>query len=131
MTNLVALQRLSDPKRGTLSVAECGREVPFTVQRIFHIYDMPVGGERGHHAHRQQHQFLIAMHGALAVTLRSRHGEQIFRLDDPAQGLHIPPLTWVVIKAATAGSVALVLASHAFDEADYIRDQTEFETLIG
>jgi hypothetical protein len=130
MTRPVPLQRLSDPNRGTLCVAECGREVPFTVQRIFHIYDMPVGGERGHHAHRRQHQFLIAMHGGLEVTTRSRDGEQVCRLENPAQGLHIPPLTWVVIKAATLGSVALVLASDTFDEADYIRDRAEFEALI-
>ena len=130
MPQPVALQRLADPKRGTLCVAECGREVPFVVQRIFHIYDMPVGGERGHHAHRVQHQFLIAMHGALEVTTRGREGEAVHLLEDPSQGLHVPPLTWLVLRARAPETVALVLTSHVFDEADYIRDRTAFDALI-
>jgi hypothetical protein len=130
MTTPIKLQRLADPKRGTLCVAECGREIPFTVQRIFHIYGMPVGGERGHHAHRQQHQFLIAMQGAVEVTIQDRAGTEVHKLADPGHGLHIPPLTWVVFRALVPDAVVLVLASHLFDEADYIRDRAEFDALI-
>jgi hypothetical protein len=130
MSDTVALQRLTNPKLGTLCVAECGREVPFGVQRVFHIFDMPVGTERGGHAHRAQHQFLIAMHGAMEVLTRGREGEALHRLEDPGEGLYVPPMTWVVIRALAPESVLLVLASHAYDEADYIRDPAEFAALI-
>jgi hypothetical protein len=131
MVKLVRLQKKPDPQRGMLCIAETDRDIPFTVQRIFYMYDMPVDGERGDHAHRAQHQFLIAMHGKLSVIAHSAKGTESFTLDEPALGLHVPPMTWLTIRALTSGAVCLVLSSDHYDEADYIRDRTEFDRLIG
>ena len=130
MPRLIALQNIADPRRGPLCVAEAEREVPFAIRRIFYIYDLPAGIERGGHAHRAQHQFLIAMHGSLAVQAWSKNGAEDFLLDHPGQGLHAPPLTWLAIRALTPGAICLVLCSDRFDEADYIRNRAEFDRVI-
>jgi hypothetical protein len=128
---LVTLKTIADPGRGTMSIAEVGPDVPFPVERVFYMYGLPKDGERGQHAHRAQHQFVIAMHGVLEARTWSASGEHAFSLDHPGIGLHIPPLTWLVIRAMTQDAVSLVLTSAHYDEGDYIRDRAEFVRLIG
>jgi hypothetical protein len=130
MARLIPLQSIRDP-RGTLVVMETGRQVPFNMPRLFLLLDMPQGGTRGDHAHRAQHQLLVPVHGALEVETIDRGGTAHYVLEDPAVGLHAPPLTWLKIKALQPGASCLVLTSERFDEADYIRDFAEFERLVG
>jgi len=130
MGGLVELQAFADPARGTLVVLEAQRQVPFDFQRILMLCDVPKGAMRGNHAHRKQHQFYVVTAGAFDAVIEGRGGRQDFVLDSPKHGLHVPPLTWVTLKARVVGSSCMVLASTLFDEADYIRDRTELEALL-
>ena len=116
--------------RGNLSVAELGREVPFDVKRYFLVYGVPNMEIRGEHAHLQCHQFLIAVKGSLHVVADDgRHREEIV-LDRPSLGLHLPPMTWGMQYRYSADAVLLVLASHHYDAADYVRDHDQFLALV-
>jgi hypothetical protein len=121
----VELPEIVDP-RGGLMFAEDDRHIPFAIKRIFAIYDVPAAGRRGGHAHRQQHQFIIMLNGASSVTVDEGHGTEMVRLERPTEGLYVPPMVWLELGDFTPGTVCLVLTSAHFDEADYIRDPTEF-----
>jgi len=109
--------------RGNLSVAELGREVPFEVKRYFLVYGVPNMEVRGH-------QFLIAVKGSLHVVADDGKQREEFVLDRPSQGLHLPPMTWGTQYRYSADAVLLVLASHHYDAADYIRDHGRFMALV-
>jgi len=130
-SGLVRLPVFEDSEAGTLAVAEVGPQVPFVIRRIFHMFDMPVGSHRGGHAHRRCQQFLLAMAGRLQVATRSAEGTQTVLLSRPDQGLYVPAMTWLDVIAVDPGSVCLVLASDAYDAADYIHDPAEFDQLVG
>lgn len=125
----VMLPEISD-QRGRLMFAEDSRHIPFSVRRIFTIYDVPSGQKRGAHAHREHHQFLIMLAGGSTVLIDEGAGTIEERLSNPTQGLYVPPQVWIELCDFTASSVCLVLTSHHFDESDYIRDHTEFRQLI-
>jgi UDP-2-acetamido-3-amino-2,3-dideoxy-glucuronate N-acetyltransferase len=127
---LIPLQAIRDARSGTLVVMESGKQVPFDMPRLFLLRDIGAGAVRGDHAHRAQHQFLVPVHGALEVEAVDRGGTARHLLEDPAVGLHAPPLTWLRIKALKPDSSCLVLASGRYDEADYVRDFAEFQRLI-
>jgi hypothetical protein len=110
-------------------VAECGSHVPFEIKRIFAIYDVPPGEARGAHAHRVQHQFIIMLTGACRITVDDGASQTEDDLTSPKEGLHIPPLVWIELKAFSPDSVCLVLASGLFDADDYVRDYAEFKRL--
>ena len=130
MSRLVDLQVVPDAARGTLVVMEAGRQVPFEFSRVFMLCDVPRGALRGDHAHRKQHQFLVAASGAFSIELEDRGGTETYRLDRPMVAAHVPPLTWLKIRSEAPGSTCMVLASALFDEADYIRDRSAFDALI-
>ena len=105
---------------GWLAVAE-GDNLPFTVQRAYWIFDVPTGRVRGRHTHRTLEQLLIAVHGELRVTIEvPGTAPQEFTLTHPTQALYVPPGSWRAIEFS-AGAALLSLASHAYDEADYVR----------
>lgn len=111
--------------RGNLAVIE--KEVlPFTVKRVFYLFDVPSDAARGGHAHKQQSQVLIALSGSFNVVIKSKTETQIYTLNKPDQGLLIPPGWWREMENFSSGAVCLVLASDVFDEADYIRNFDEF-----
>ena len=112
--------------RGNLSVAELGREVPFDVKRYFLVYGVPNMEIRGEHAHLQCHQFLIAVKGSLHVVADDGRQREEIVLDRPSLGLHLPPMTWGMQYRYSADAVLLVLASHHYDAADYVRDHDQF-----
>lgn len=116
--------------RGSLSVGEVGPQIPFDVKRYFLVYDVPSREVRGEHAHRVCHQFLIAVSGSVNVVADDGVSRQEFLLDRPNLGLHLPPLTWGVQYRYTDSAVLMVLASHAYDANDYIRDYTEFMHMV-
>ncbi len=124
------LQGIPHEDLGLLGVAEYGPHIPFIPKRLFFFCDVPAGTTRGGHGHRELEQFIICPRGAVRIETLDAAGEQSFALDASLQGLHIPAMTWVDIRFEEAGTVALVLASAEYDEADYIRDRDAFERAL-
>lgn len=112
--------------RGNLSFAELEKDLPFVVKRCFWVFDVPSKKVRGEHAHKVCHQFLICVAGDLTVMLDDGRERIEVRLDSPSRGLHIPPGVWGVQYKYSSNAVLVVLASHAYDPKDYIRDYAEF-----
>jgi acetyltransferase-like isoleucine patch superfamily enzyme/dTDP-4-dehydrorhamnose 3,5-epimerase-like enzyme len=112
--------------RGCLSFGEVARDVPFEVKRYFLVFQVSSEQLRGEHAHRAQHQFLIAVHGRCAVVADDGFHRQEFILDAPNLGLYLPPMTWSVQYKYSPEAVLLVLASGEYDAAEYIRNYAEF-----
>ncbi|MFC5500500.1 WxcM-like domain-containing protein [Caenimonas terrae] len=112
--------------RGSLSVGEFGRDIPFDVKRYFLVYDVPSVEIRGEHAHRSCKQFLIAVKGSVHVVADDGASREQFLLDKPWLGLYLPPMTWGIQYRYSPDAVLLVLASQHYDSADYIRDYDEF-----
>ena len=111
---------------GNLSVAENRDLVPFDIKRVFYIYDVPAGKDRGAHAHKECWQFIIAASGALEVYLSDGKEEKTVTLNRPFQGLLVPPGIWAHEQEFTTGALCLVLASHPYSEDDYIRDYDKY-----
>jgi len=113
--------------RGNLSFVEGMVHVPFDIKRVYYLYDVPGGSERGAHAHRSLHQFMIAMSGSFDVMLDDGAATHRFHLNRSYYGLYIPPMHWRVLDNFSSGSVCMVLASERYDEGDYYRDFDEFK----
>lgn len=122
---LIKLQKV-EATNGHISIYENDKDVPFDVKRIFYLYDIPSGESRGAHAHKECHQFLIAITGAFEVELFDGINSKTIRIDQPDTGLHIPPGIWASEKNFSSGAICLVLASQTYDEADYIRIFEEY-----
>jgi dTDP-4-dehydrorhamnose 3,5-epimerase-like enzyme len=117
--------------RGNLTFIEGGRHVDFGIKRVYYLYDVPGGAERGGHAHKGLHQLLIAMSGSFDVVVDDGIHRQRFHLNRSYYGLYIPPMIWREIDNFSSGSVCMVLASEYYDEADYYRDRAEFKAAAG
>lgn len=130
MTTNTDVQLIEIPKicdsRGNLSVIESDT-IPFVSKRVYYLYDVPSGGKRGGHAHKEQQELLIAVSGSFDVVLKDGNFERIITLNKPNVGLLIPMGIWRELENFSSGSVCLVLASDEFDEADYIRDYQIFK----
>jgi dTDP-4-dehydrorhamnose 3,5-epimerase-like enzyme len=127
---IVDLPRLTDP-RGDLTFIEGGQHVPFDIARVYYLYDVPVGAERGGHAHKDLHQLIVAMSGSFDVVLDDGREKRRFHLDRPDTGLYICPMLWRELENFSQGSVCMVLASNRYDEADYYRDYGEYLAALG
>lgn len=125
---ILELPKMADA-RGNLTFIEGLRHVPFPIARVFYLYDVPTGADRGAHAHREHHQFLICLSGSFDVEVDDGHRQGRFHLNRPWKGLHVPPMIWAAETSFDPGSVCLVLASHEYSEADYVRDRNEYEVL--
>jgi UDP-2-acetamido-3-amino-2,3-dideoxy-glucuronate N-acetyltransferase len=115
--------------RGQLSVGEFERTVPFAVERYFMVYGVPSRETRGEHAHHKCHQFLICVRGSCAVVADDGRNREEFLLNRPDIGIHLPPMTWGIQYKYSEDAVLLVFASDYYDNADYIRDYSEFRQL--
>jgi len=122
---LIPLRTVDDP-RGSITIVEGEQDVPFPIERVYHLHGVPAGGSRGGHGHRRLEQLLVAVAGEFDVLLDDGAERRIVRLDDPGTGLYIPPGIWRELEAFAAGSVCLVLASMLYDAADYERDYADF-----
>lgn len=127
---IVELPKISDP-RGNLTFIEGRRHVPFDFQRMYYLYDVPGGAERGGHAHKALHQLIIAMSGSFDVLLDDGREKRQFHLNRSYYGLYLCPLIWRELNNFSSGSVCVVLASNTYDETDYYRDYSEFLQAIG
>jgi len=125
---MIELPRMSDP-RGNLTFIEADRHAPFPINRVYYLYDVPGGADRGGHAHKALSQLMIAMSGSFDVVLDDGEEKKHFHLNRSYTGLYIPPMTWRDLNNFSSGSVCMVLASEYYDAEDYIRNYDEFLSL--
>lgn len=124
--SIIELPKINN-RAGNITPVENLVNIPFDTKRIFYIYDIPGGEDRGAHAHIECHQFLIAASGSFEIELNDGKNKRTVSLNRPYYGLHIPPGIWAAEKGFSSGAICLVLASHKYNEADYIR---EYECFI-
>ena len=127
--SLIELAQIEN-RAGNITAIENNKNIPFEVKRVFFIYDIPGGKDRGAHAHKKCHQFLIAGSGSFEIELNDGVNKRTIHLNRPYYGLHIPPGIWAAEKGFSSFSICLVLTSHAYEEEDYIRDYNEYITYI-
>lgn len=122
---IIDLPRIQDP-RGNLTFVESGKHIPFELQRVYYLYDVPGGAERGGHAHKELQQLIIAISGSFDVILDDGCATKRFHLNRSYYGLYVCPMVWRELDNFSSGSVCMVLASIYYDESDYYRDYDEF-----
>jgi len=115
-----------DNRAGNISPIHGNIDIPFEIKRIFYLYDIPGGEDRGAHAHRKCHQFLIAGSGSFNVLIDDGNNKRTFSLNMPYYGLYIPPGIWAAEMGFSSGANCLVLTSHVYDENDYIREYDNY-----
>ncbi len=121
---LIDIPKIKD-HRGNLAVVE-NHILPFKMQRVYYLFDVPAGAYRGGHAHKEHLAFLIAISGSFQVVLDDGNHKKTILLNRPDQGLLIPTGIWRELQDFSQGSVCVVISSHTFSEADYIRDYEKF-----
>ena len=117
-------------RKGNLTFIESLRHVPFRLKRVYYIYDVPGGAERGGHAHKGTHDFLIAISGSFDVVLDDGFNKKRFHLNRSYMGLYMPPMIWRKLDNFSSGAVCLVLTSSYFHESDYYRDYRKYKTAL-
>jgi hypothetical protein len=127
---IVQLRHVRDVARGDLAVIEFAEALPFSPVRCFWTYAIPGRQVRGEHAHRECSQFLVSAHGSCRLRLDDGMHQEEIMLDCPHTGVLVPPMVWAEAGGHSTDSVLLVLASHAYDAADYIRDYDEFLSIM-
>lgn len=124
---IIDIPKITDP-RGNLAVIEKDT-IPFDMQRVYYLYDVPSSSHRGGHAHKELHQLLVALSGSFDVVLNDGKEKKVITLNKPDKGLLIPTMIWRELENFSSGAVCMVVASHEFDEEDYIRDYDQFAAL--
>jgi hypothetical protein len=127
--SIVELPRIKN-RAGNITPVNNSVNVPFDIKRVFYIYDIPGGEDRGAHAHKECHQFLVAVSGSFEIEMNDGITKRTVTLNRPYFGLHIPPGIWAAEKSFSSGAVCLVLASHKYDGKDYIRDYESFQKYL-
>lgn len=121
---ILSIPKIEDP-RGNLSVIE-NDVIPFVIKRVYYLYDVPSGAERGGHSHKEQYEFLVALSGSFDVILNDGNQQKTVTLNKPFEGLLITNGIWRELKNFSSGAVCLVIASDVFLEDDYIREFDDF-----
>lgn len=124
---IIDIPKITDP-RGNLAVIE-GDTIPFKMERVYYLYDVPSTSQRGGHAHKELRQLIIALSGSFDVVLDDGKEQKTITLNKPDKGLLIPTMVWRELENFSSGSVCMVVASMEFTEDDYIRDYNEFKDL--
>ena len=115
-----------DLESGALTAINSDDEVPFSIKRVYYLYDVPNKSDRGAHAHKELMQLVVAASGSFEIELNDGVNSKTFMLRQPDEGLLIPPGLWRDLRNFSGGAICLVLASHIFDENDYIRDNNTY-----
>lgn len=123
--NIIELPRINEP-RGNLTFIEANRHIPFDIRRVYYLYDVPGGAERGGHAHKALHQLIIAMSGSFDIHLDDGYEKKTIHMNRSYNGLYICPMIWREIDNFSSGAVCMVLASEYYDEQDYYREYAMF-----
>ncbi|EHO72781.1 hypothetical protein HMPREF9140_00541 [Prevotella micans F0438] len=117
-------------RRGNLTVVEQMKDIPFNISRVYWVYDVPGGKNRGGHAHKHCRELLVAASGSFNVTLDNGYEKRTFFLNHPYQGLLINTNVWRTLDDFSSGALCLVIAEDPFSEEDYIRDYDDFIAFI-
>ena len=126
---IIELPKILD-KRGNLSFFENSSQIPFDIKRTYWIYDVPGGEQRGSHAFKESHEFIIALSGSFDVVLNDGEKEIKHSLNRSYYGLYVPNLLWRTLENFSTNSLALIVSSISYDNKDYIRDFEEFKTML-
>jgi oxalate decarboxylase/phosphoglucose isomerase-like protein (cupin superfamily) len=127
-SKILNLPKIED-RRGNLSVIE-KNNIPFSIKRVYYLYDVPSGAERGGHAHKEQEEFIVPLSGSFDVILNNGESEETYTLNKPNQGLYVAQKTWRELRNFSSGAVCLVVSSGEFIEDDYIRDFDDFKIFL-
>jgi dTDP-4-dehydrorhamnose 3,5-epimerase-like enzyme len=127
---IIDLPKIPEP-RGNLTFIEGRRHIPFDIARVYYLYDVPGGAERGGHAHKALEQLIIAMSGSFDVVLDDGANNKRVHLNRSYNGLYVCPMIWRELDNFSSGSVCMVLASNVYDESDYFRDYDEYLKALG
>jgi hypothetical protein len=130
LCKIIDLPKISDPRGNLTFIEGGGRHVPFDIQRVYYLYDVPGGSERGGHAHKGLSQLIIAMSGSFDVVLDDGRAKRRFHLNRSYYGLYVCPMIWRELDNFSSGSVCMVLASNLYDEDDYYRDYSDFQRAL-
>lgn len=122
---LIQLPKIFDP-RGNLSIIEEYKNIPFKIERVYWIYDVPGGERRGGHAYKENNEFIVALSGSFDVLLDDGKERKIFSLNRSYYGLYVPKGLWREINNFSTNSLALILSSIVYEEKDYIRNYNDF-----
>ena len=122
---IINFKKITDP-RGNLTPIDGGKDIPFDIQRVYYLYDVPGGAFRAGHAHKQLEQVIIAMSGSFDVLVKDGLNSVRHHLNRSYYGLYMPKMVWREVDNFSSGSVCLVLASRHYDEGDYYRDFDQF-----
>ncbi len=125
LCQITSLPKITDP-RGNLTFIESNRHIPFDISRVYYLYDVPGGSERGGHAHKALHQFIIAISGSFDIHIDDGVSTKTVQLNRSYEGLYVCPMIWREIDNFSSGAVCMVLASDFYDEEDYYRDYDTF-----
>ena len=125
LCRIIDLPKVADP-RGNLTFVEANRHIPFGIERVYYLYDVPGGAERGGHAHKGLQQLIVAMSGSFDVVLSDGRQQRRYHLNRSYVGLYICPMIWRELDNFSSGSVCMVLASNYYSEDDYYRDYQEY-----
>ncbi len=123
--NVVELEKIHN-RAGNITIYQNGASQPFNVRRVYYLYDVPGGSERGGHAHKELRQLIVAASGSFDVILDDGGKKKIVELNRPYYGLLVVPGIWREIVNFSSGAICLVLASEKYNEGDYIRDYSKF-----
>ena len=126
---IIDLPKIEDA-RGNLTFVEGNKHIPFEIRRVYYLYDVPGGSERGGHAHIALSQLIIAMSGSFDVVLDDGSEKKRFHLNRSYYGLYVCPMTWRELDNFSSGSVCMVLASNLYEASDYYRDYDEFISAV-
>jgi dTDP-4-dehydrorhamnose 3,5-epimerase-like enzyme len=126
---LIDLPQISD-ERGHLSFVENNRHIPFEIRRIYYLYGIPQGKQRGAHAHRDLQQLIIPIAGQFDVSLNDGATKKTVTLKNPHEGLYISNMIWRELENLSHDAVCLVLASELYSEADYVRNYEDFLKMV-